>query len=117
MAAHRASSRQRITLRLRMDAAGAPCIDVQDAGIGVAQKGVAQAREAYDVAVARYQEHVGTNFDVLDASSNLKTAHSSLTGAKADYLTALAQLYVAMGEFHPDVTRAAARQNEVRPKK
>lgn len=85
--------------------------------IGVAQKGVAQAREAYDVAVARYQEHVGTNFDVLDASSNLKTAHSSLTGAKADYLTALAQLYVAMGEFHPDVTRAAERQNATRPKK
>ena len=77
--------------------------------IGVAQKGVAQAKEAYDVAVARYQEHVGTNFDVLDASSKLKTAHASLTGAKADYLTALAQLFVAMGEFHPDVTRAAAR--------
>ncbi len=76
--------------------------------IGVAQKGVTQAREAYDVAVARYHEHVGTNFDVLDASSNLKSAHAALTGAKADYLTALAQLYVAMGEFHPDVTRAAA---------
>ena len=84
-------------------------LDIGEKRIGVAQKGVAQAKEAYDVAVARYQEHVGTNFDVLDASSKLKTAHASLTGAKADYLTALAQLFVAMGEFHPDVTRAAAR--------
>lgn len=71
--------------------------------ISVAEKGVEQAREAYNVALARYQEQVGTNFDVLDASSNLTTAQASLTGAKADYLTALAQIYVAMGEFHPDL--------------
>ncbi|MGE9985015.1 TolC family protein [Desulfovibrio sp. SGI.169] len=71
--------------------------------ISVAEKGVEQAREAYSVALARYQEQVGTNFDVLDASSKLTTAQASLTGAKADYLTALAQIYVAMGEFHPDL--------------
>lgn len=71
--------------------------------ISVAEKGVEQAREAYNVALARYQEQVGTNFDVLDASSNLTAAQASLTGAKADYLTALAQIYVAMGEFHPDL--------------
>lgn len=85
--------------------------------IGVAQKGVAQAQEAYNVAVARYQEHVGTNFDVLDASSNLRTAHASLTGARADYLTALSQLYVAMGEFHPDLTQTAGRRSGAAPKK
>ena len=55
------------------------------------------------MALARYQEQVGTNFDVLDASSKLTTAQASLTSAKADYLTALAQIYVAMGEFHPDL--------------
>ena len=38
---------QRITLRLRMDAAGAPCIDVQDAGIGVAQKDIAHMFERF----------------------------------------------------------------------
>lgn len=71
--------------------------------ISVAEKGIVQANEAYEAALARYREHVGTNFDVLDASSNLTRAQASLTGAKADYLTALAQLYVSMGEFHPDL--------------
>ena len=80
--------------------------------IAVAQNSVAQAREAYNVALARYHEHVGTNFDVLDASANLTSAQSSLTGAKADYLTALSQIYVAMGEYHPDLLRegGAARR-------
>ncbi len=73
--------------------------------IYMAEKGVEHAAEAYKVALARYQEQVGTNFDVLDASSKLTTAQASLTGAKADYLTALAQIYVAMGEFHPDLMR------------
>lgn len=71
--------------------------------ITVAEKGVREAREAYEAALARYQEQVGTNFDVLDASSNLTAAQSSLTGARADYLAALSQLYTAMGEFHPDL--------------
>ena len=80
--------------------------------IAVAQNSVAQATEAYNVALARYHEHVGTNFDVLDASANLTSAQSSLTGAKADYLTALSQIYVAMGEYHPDLLRegGAARR-------
>lgn len=73
--------------------------------IAVAEKAVEQSTEAYHVALARYQEQVGTNFDVLDASSNLTTAQASLTSAKADYLTALAQIYVAMGEYHPDLMR------------
>lgn len=71
--------------------------------ITVALKGVGEAREAYEAALARYREQVGTNFDVLDASSNLTRAQSSLTSARADYLTALSQLYVAMGEFRPDL--------------
>ena len=80
--------------------------------IAVALNSVAQATEAYNVALARYHEHVGTNFDVLDASANLTSAQSSLTGAKADYLTALSQIYVAMGEYHPDLLRegGAARR-------
>lgn len=71
--------------------------------IAVAEKGITQSREAYEAALARYQEQVGTNFDVLDASSNLTRAQASLTSARADYLTALSQIYVAMGEFHPDI--------------
>ena len=75
-----------------------------------ARKRIAVAQNS--VALARYHEHVGTNFDVLDASANLTSAQSSLTGAKADYLTALSQIYVAMGEYHPDLLRegGAARR-------
>lgn len=73
--------------------------------INVAETGISQAQEAFDAAVARYQEQVGTNFDVLDASSNLTRATASLTSARADYLTALAQIYTAMGEFHPDILK------------
>ncbi len=71
----------------------------------VAEKGVAQAKEAYAAALARYQEQVGTNFDVLDASANLTRAQASLTSARADYLMAISQIYVAMGEYRPDLAR------------
>ena len=82
-------------------------LDVREAEkrIVVGKKSVNQAREAYDVALAQYQEQVGTNFDVLNASANLTAAQASLTKARADYLTALAQLYTAMGEFRPDLAR------------
>ena len=73
--------------------------------IAVSEKAVEQAKEAYNVAQTRYQEQVGTNFDVLDASSNLTIAEANLTGAKADYFVALSQLYVSMGEYHPDLLR------------
>ena len=77
--------------------------------IAVAQKSVTQAKEAYDVAVARYQAQVGTNTDVLDAQAKLSLEESGLTGAKADYLSALARLYVAMGEIHADLSEAPAK--------
>lgn len=73
--------------------------------ITLTEKEAAQAQEAYEAALARYQEQVGTNFDVLNASSNLTRAQASLTSARADYLTALARIYVAMGEFHPDLLK------------
>lgn len=73
--------------------------------ITVAEKGIQQAREAWEAALARYQEQVGTNFDVLDASSNLTRAEASLISARADYLIALAQIYAAMGEYHPDLLK------------
>ncbi|MBQ7585119.1 MAG: TolC family protein [Desulfovibrionaceae bacterium] len=73
--------------------------------IAVSEKAVEQAKEAYNVAQTRYQEQVGTNFDVLDASSNLTIAEADLTAAKADYFVALSQLYVSMGEYHPDLLK------------
>lgn len=74
--------------------------------IALAEKGISQAQEAYEAALARYREQVGTNFDVLDASSNLTRAQAALTSSRADYLTALARLYVAMGEYHPDLLKS-----------
>ncbi len=71
--------------------------------ITVARETVAHAREAYDAALAQYREQVGTNFDVLDASSNLLDAEVQLTQARGDYLTSLSSLYTAIGEFHPDL--------------
>lgn len=71
--------------------------------ISVARKGLEQAQETYRAALARYQAQVGTNFDVLDASAKLTAAEAALTGAKADYLTALSNLFAAMGELRVDL--------------
>lgn len=83
--------------------------------ITVAQKAVVQAREAYDAAVARYQSQVGTNTDVLDALAKLSLEEAGLTGAKADYLSALSRLYVAMGEIHADLADATPSPAPRRP--
>ncbi len=71
--------------------------------IVVARKAVEQAREAYRTALALYRNQVGTNLDVLDAQSTLTLEEAGLTGVKADYLSALAGLYAAMGEIRPDL--------------
>ncbi len=69
--------------------------------IKVAQKGLEQAKEAYRMADALYQTQVGIFIDVLDAQAKLTQAEAALTGAQADYLIALAQLHVAVGEENP----------------
>lgn len=72
--------------------------------IAVARKALDQASEAYRMALARYQAQVGTNTDVLDAQAKLTLAEAGLTGAKADYLVALAQLFASIGELRPDLS-------------
>lgn len=69
----------------------------------VAKKNVESAREAYRVAYARYTAQVGTNIDVLDAQSRLTTAEVSFTQTQADYMSALAQIYSAIGEQNPSL--------------
>ncbi len=66
--------------------------------IGVARKSVEAAKESYRMAVARYQAQVGTNTDVLDAQARVSSSESQLINAQADYQTALASIYVSMGE-------------------
>ncbi|MBR4747390.1 MAG: TolC family protein [Desulfovibrio sp.] len=74
-----------------------------DKHIAVAKASVASASEAYEAALGAYQAQVGTNFDVLDASRKLLTAQADLTAAKGDYLKALSKLYLAMGEYRPEL--------------
>ena len=71
--------------------------------IKVAQYGLVQAKEAYRVALARYEAQVGTNTDVLDAQAKLSAAEASLTEAQADYLISLSVLYASMGIANPDL--------------
>lgn len=72
--------------------------------IKVAEKSVAAAKEAYRMAVARYQAQVGTNTDVLDAQSDLSIAEASLISARGDYMISVASLYNAIGSRVPGLT-------------
>ena len=69
--------------------------------IKVAQKGLDQAKEAYRMADALYQTQIGIFIDVLDAQAKLTQAEAALVGAQADYLIAISQLHVAIGEENP----------------
>lgn len=71
--------------------------------IVVARKNVESANEAYRVAYARYTSQVGTSIDVLDAQAKLTSAEVSFTQAQADYLSALAAIYSAIGEENPSL--------------
>ena len=46
--------------------------------VSTTQTSVAEAQEAYQIAVVRYKAGVGTNLDVLDAQLNLNTAQDKL---------------------------------------
>jgi outer membrane protein TolC len=58
---------------------------------------IGKAREAYDIAVNRYNEGVGTNIDVVDSQSALTLANSNHTQALCDYNIAVASIENSMG--------------------
>jgi outer membrane protein TolC len=58
---------------------------------------IGKAQEAYDIAVNRYNEGVGTNIDVVDSQSALVSASSNHTQALCDYNIALAGIENSMG--------------------
>jgi outer membrane protein TolC len=58
---------------------------------------IGKAQEAYDIAVNRYREGVGTNIDVVDSQGALTSAHSNRTQALCDYNIALAHIEHSMG--------------------
>ena len=76
-------------------------LDEAEKRIAVVRKGLEQAREAYRMAGARYQSQVGIFLDVLDAQAKLTAAEVAMTGAQADYMIALSNLYSAIGVENP----------------
>jgi outer membrane protein len=65
--------------------------------ISVARQAVEQAEENFRITEERYQEHVATSIDVIDAQTLLTRAKSDHTNALSDYNIAYARLERAMG--------------------
>ena len=80
-------------------------LGVQDARrmIAVASHSVSSAEESYKNALMRYELDLGTHLDLLTAQSGLASAELAFISAQTDYLAALANLYIAMGELHPSL--------------
>ena len=80
-------------------------LSTQDAfrSVQVARRAVTSARESYEDARMRYELQSGSYLELLTAQSALSEAELSEISSRADYLLALAQLYEAMGELHPDL--------------
>jgi outer membrane protein TolC len=62
---------------------------------------ISKAREAYEIAVNRYDEGVGTNIDVVDFQNALTLAESNYTQALCDYNIAIARIENSMGGVPP----------------
>lgn len=56
-----------------------------------------KAGEAYEIALVRYSEGIGTNIDVMDSQIALTQANSNYTQALCDYNISLARIENAMG--------------------
>jgi outer membrane protein TolC len=80
-------------------------LGIQEAGqrISESEAAIGKAREAYEIALARYGEGVGTNIDVMDSQVALTQANSNYTQALCDYNISLARLENAMGDNFSDM--------------
>jgi outer membrane protein TolC len=58
---------------------------------------IGKAQEAYEIALDRYNEGVGTNIDVVDSQTALTQANSNYTQALCDYNMALSRLENSIG--------------------
>jgi outer membrane protein TolC len=65
--------------------------------IELSKDALEDAREAYAIALNRYEEGVGTNIDVIDSQVALTQTESSYTQALCDYNIALARIENSMG--------------------
>jgi outer membrane protein TolC len=75
--------------------------------IALSQNALEGAREAYAIALNRYEEGVGTNLDVIDSQIALTQADSNYTQALCDYNIALAQIENSVGGAFPKNERQA----------
>ncbi|SDN43059.1 Outer membrane protein TolC [Desulfonauticus submarinus] len=62
------------------------------------KKALAEAKETFLLATARYEANLGSNTDVLDAQAKLTEAESKYISALANYNIALANLQKSMGQ-------------------
>jgi outer membrane protein TolC len=69
--------------------------------IEASAEAIEKAREAYAIALNRYEEGIGTNIDVIDSQIALTQTQSNYTQALCDYNIALAQLENSMGGAFP----------------
>jgi outer membrane protein len=67
--------------------------------VAAAEKEVAQAEEAYRIAVVRYNAGVSIGVEILDAQAALTAARSDYARAVYDYNVAAAQLELAVGSW------------------
>ena len=65
--------------------------------VAVTKKSIEQADENFRVSTERYQEHVGTSTDVIDAQTLLTRAKTDYFNALSDYNISIARLERAMG--------------------
>ncbi len=99
-------AREKIELEVRQDYLNVLSYKEQ---IRAAEASVAQAEEAYKIAIVRYSSGVGINLDVLDAELALNTARTNYITALYNYNIGLATLEHAMGVpavIHPEFAKA-----------
>jgi outer membrane protein len=66
--------------------------------LGVTEKALIQAQENFKVSQIRYKEQLGSSNDVLDAQDLLTQTRNDRTSALSRYLTAIAELNLAIGD-------------------
>ncbi len=82
-------------------------LKLQDAfrTVEVSTRALESARKSYDDAKTRYEYQLGTNLEMLTAQSDLAEAELLYISSKANYLVALSNMYAAVGEINPSLTK------------
>jgi outer membrane protein len=106
------ASRRRAAAQLELEVAGevraaARSLERLEKSIELQRKGVDFAGQQHRLATLRYQRGLASNFDVVDAESNLLSSRTALVSLLTDYQVARVQLLKAIGKL--DVAKEAGR--------